>query len=82
MRHQTGAAVAAVDGVAPAPAGSSLAPGRRNGDDVLNARQSLTCTATMPAIAGQYTSEVVVYAWDNDGRRTTTMDPVNYLGML
>ena len=51
-----------------------------DGNDVLNAGRSLICWAMVPARAGQYAVEVEVIAWDNDGRRTGSTDPVHYFG--
>ncbi len=48
------------------------------GDRTLNAGETLRCTATVPAVAGVYAEDIMVYAWDNDGRLETAEDPVHY----
>jgi hypothetical protein len=49
---------------------------------VLEPGETVRCTATVAAEAGQYASLVQVVAWDNDGRRVIAEDPVHYYGIL
>jgi hypothetical protein len=47
----------------------------------LTSNQTLRCTATVPAVAGPYTSLVTVVSWDANGARVSAQDWVHYYGM-
>jgi uncharacterized repeat protein (TIGR01451 family) len=52
-----------------------------DGDRQLAAGEALRCTASVPAIPGQYAALVTVVSWDADGLRVTAEDRVHYYGM-
>lgn len=52
-----------------------------DGERILEAGETLRCTATVAAVAGPYASEVTAVSWDANGRRVTAVDKVHYYGM-
>ena len=52
-----------------------------SGGGTMRPGNTMRCTATVQAEAGQYASSVTVVAWDNDGTRVSAGDPVHYYGM-
>ena len=54
---------------------------RCSGGPTLGHYQSMVCTATIRIQAGQWSNQVIGYAWSNNGPRLDASDRLHYYGM-